>query len=125
MKKAGLFLATVVALVLGLSAGATAWACDREGSACDCAKKHAPEGETQAVQVSLEGKVESYGCQMKAAKLECTGAALVVGEKKHFIKKAKKGEELVKKAKGTDKVVKVSGTKQGEFLTVSSFEIGS
>ncbi len=124
MKKSMLFLLGALALAFGLSFSSTAAACDKGDGHCDCAKKaQAAADAAKPTQVALEGRVESFGCAMEAAKMECTGAALVVGDQKHLIKKGKKGVELVKKAKGSDKLVKVSGTQQGQFLTVASYSI--
>jgi hypothetical protein len=95
-------------------------------SACDGEKGHtatAPAAKTAVQKVSLEGKVVTTGCPMEAAAQNCTGTSLVVGETKHPIKKSKKGSELSTKAKDTDKLVKVTGTQEGEFLTVTGYEI--
>src|SRR5262245_42163524 len=108
MKKTLLASVAALALSLGLSFVSPAAACP----GCDCPhKKEAQAAQTKAgkaktQEVSLEGKVQGYGCPIEAEKQECTGAVLVVGEKKHFIKKADKGTELVQKAKGSDKLVK-------------------
>lgn len=123
MKKA--FLTFALALVFGFFA-APAAACDGD---CECphGKDKAAHNKTAKVEktekVAWEGTVVSFGCPMKAEKAQCTGAALVVGESKHLIKKAGKGRDLVAKAKDTSKVVKVSGTKRGEFLTVNAYAI--
>jgi hypothetical protein len=60
---------------------------------------------------------------MEAQRQQCTGAALVVADEKHLIRKAAKGAELVSKSKDEDKLVKVTGKKSGAFLTVDSYEI--
>jgi hypothetical protein len=115
MKK--LALSLVAALALAFAAVPVASACDDE-------KGHATTAaNTKPQTVALEGKVVSVGCPMEAAKAECTGAALVVGETKHPIKTARKGKELASKARDTDKVVKVTGTTSGEYLTVASYQI--
>src|SRR5262245_42136251 len=107
MKKTLLGIAGALALLVGASAGPAAAG---EGKPCPEAKA-AKTGKAQ--KVSLEGTVVTYGCEMEAAKQECTGAALAVGERRHLIKKAGKGSELVGKAKDTNKIVKVQGTKAG------------
>jgi hypothetical protein len=115
MKKLALSLVAVVALIL--SAHSPASACDDHKNAKQAAG--APKVQT----VSFEGKVVTSGCPMEAAKKDCTGTSLVVGESQHLIRKAKKGTELANKAKDTDKVVKVTGTQQGEYLTVTGYQI--
>ncbi len=119
MKKLVLSLAAVASLSLG---ALTANACD-----CDKSKEanHTAHASpvAKAEKVCLEGKVVTTGCPLEAAAAQCTGVSLVVGEEKHMIKKARKGQDLAKQAKDTDKVVKVTGSKKGEFLTVESFEI--
>ena len=131
MKMKKLIVVTLSALSLFLAFASPAPAC---GDKANCKCKHADKAAmTQAATqkteaVSLEGKVVAVACDMMARKMEkvgCTGAALAVGSDLHMIKKAKKGTALVKQAKGTDKVVQVSGQKQGEFLTVETFEIKS
>ena len=117
MKKT--LLAALTALTLGLGFASGADACPH----CDHGKGGKQAAAAKAETVALEGKIESYGCEMRAAKMQCTGAALVVGEAKHPIRKARKGVALVRAGKGTDKTFKVTGSKQGEFLTVDSFEI--
>jgi hypothetical protein len=148
MKKTILTLGGALSLVLGAAAG-SALACDKHSKAeakadCDCphkagataAKTGTTSGTTSGTKtgttagattekVALEGTIVSFGCPMEAAKQACTGAALVVGDTKHMIKKAGKGGEVVSKAKDTNKVVKVTGTKAGDFLTVSAYEIKS
>jgi hypothetical protein len=110
-----------VAIVLALALGPLALAAS-PASACDEHKKtQAAAG--KAEKVALEGKVVTVGCPMEAAKKDCTGAALVVGETKHPIKNGSKGRELASKVKDTDKQVKVTGTQEGEYLTVSSYQI--
>jgi len=136
MTKAILTLGAALALSIGVAA-TPAQACDGD-KACDC--NHGAKGEkagahhgktarvaakAKAQKVSLEGKIVTSGCPMEAAKAECTGAALVVGDTEYMIKKGGKGAELVTKAKDTDKVVKVSGTKAGEYLTVAAYQFKS
>jgi hypothetical protein len=113
------------AVALSLGSVGVASACEGSSS-CECAHgkdKAAAAKTAKAEAVVLEGTVVSFGCPMEAAKQGCTGAALVVGETRHLIKRGGKGGELVTKAKDSEKVVKVSGTKAGDFLTVKSFEI--
>jgi hypothetical protein len=110
MKKALVALVGVFSLTLAF-AGSTVFACDGDGK-CACQHGKQKAAAAKAVKtstVSLQGRVVSFGCQMEADRQECTGAALVVGDKKHLIKKAGKGAELVSKSKDDDKVVKVSG----------------
>ncbi len=99
----------------------------RPAQACDCdgkphAANHAHKA-AKAKKVSLVGTVVSVGCPMEAAEKACTGAALVVGEEQHMIKTAGKGKELATKTKDTNKTVKVTGTKAGEYLTVAAYQI--
>jgi hypothetical protein len=123
MKKLALSLVAVLGLYLSpLSTVSTASACDGE-TGHTAAAPAAKTGVQKVSQVSLEGKVVTAGCPMEAAKANCTGVALVVGETKHPIKKAAKGSELAGKAKDTDKLVKVTGTQEGELLTVTGYEI--
>jgi hypothetical protein len=117
MKKLALSLVAALGLFVSTLSGASAC----EGEAGHAAA--APAQKAGVQKVSLEGKVVTTGCPMEAAKASCTGAALVVGETKHPIKTASKGAELSKKAKDTDKLVKVTGTKDGEYLTVTGYEI--
>jgi hypothetical protein len=119
MKKLAFALVTIVGLVS--LAQAPASACDGDKAEAKHAATQADTGKVQTV--SLEGKVVTTGCPIEAARVECTGTSLVVGETKHPIRKAKKGGELAGKAKDTDKVVKVTATQQGEFLTVTDYEI--
>jgi hypothetical protein len=120
MKKLSLSLVAVLGLYLSpLSTLSTASACDGETGHSAAA----PAAKTGVQKVSLEGKVVTAGCPMEAAKANCTGVALVVGETKHPIKKSAKGSELAGKAKDTDKLVKVTGTQEGELLTVTGYEI--
>lgn len=121
MKK--LALASALAFAsLGFAFAPTARACDGDKN-CPCEQVQAAKakagGKTQ--KVALEGKVITYGCQISAAEKECTGAALVVGETKHMIKKTKKGSALAK-SRDTEKTFKVTGSTQGEFLTVEQFQ---
>ncbi len=119
MKKTILTVAGTLALALGALGPRAASACDEHKKGTNAAKAEAGE------KVALEGKVVTMGCPMEAAKKQCTGAALVVGETKHLIKKSGKGSALVSKTRDTDKTVKVTGTAKGEYLTVSAFEIKS
>ena len=126
MKKLALSLVAVVSLTLsGLALSGTASACDGDKNAGHAGKETttATAAGGKAQTVSLEGKVVTSGCPIEAAKQDCTGTSLVVGETSHPIRKAKKGNELAGKAKDTDKVVKVTGTQQGEYLTVSEYQI--
>jgi hypothetical protein len=125
MKKLALSLVAVLGLYLSpLSTVSTASACDGEtGHTAAAPAAKAGVQKTGVQKVSLEGKVVTAGCPMEAAKANCTGVALVVGETKHPIKKAAKGSELAGKAKDTDKLVKVTGTQEGELLTVTGYEI--
>jgi hypothetical protein len=130
MKKLALSLVAVGAL-----AGALVFSGSTPASACDGEKNAAHAGSAAAAPVaadtaagkvqtvSLEGKVVTTGCPIEAAKQDCTGTSLVVGEAKHPIRRAKKGVELAGKAKDTDKLVKVSGTQEGDYLTVTNFQI--
>lgn len=123
MQKLALFLVAIVGLLV--SAHTPASACDGEKEAAHAARATtATAGQAGKMQtVSLEGKVVTTGCPIEAARNECTGTSLVVGETKHPIRKAKKGGELAGKAKDTDKVVKVTATQQGEYLTVTDYQI--
>ena len=127
MKNHILALCAVVALSFGVGLGtvSVANACDGNPN-CPCNHKGGKQAggaaDAKATQVSLTGTVEGFACPM-AAKHDCTGYALVVGETRHMIKKAEKGPELVAKAKGGKTKVKVKGTQAGEFLTVASYEI--
>lgn len=117
------------ALMLSPLALRTASACNGD-SKCQhgAAGSHSAQGQAvsgKAQKVALEGRVVTEGCPMDAAAKQCTGAALVVGEQKHMIKKTGKGSQLAKKFRDSDKVVKVTGTTKGEFLTVAAFEIKS
>ena len=111
--------------VLGLfatSMSAPASACDGEKNAAT--PTHAAAPATAKVEtVSLEGRVVTSGCPLEAAKANCTGTSLVVGETRHPIKKSAKGSELASKARDTDKLVKVTGTSDGDFLTVTGYQI--
>jgi hypothetical protein len=122
MKKLAIAFASALALVL--AAASPVEACDGKGH-CDCDHAASVKTAGKTEKVSLEGTVITFGCQMTAEKKQCTGAALVVGETKHLIKKGKKGTELASKARDTNKTVKVTGTKQGDFLTVDKFQIKS
>lgn len=135
MNKTLLAFSGALALALGTIAAGPARACDdhdKKGKA-DCACPHGDKKATHAAKtgktgktaekVALEGTIVTFGCEMQAAQKECTGAALVVGEDKHLIKKAAKGSELVGKTRDSNKLVKVTGTKSGHFLTVSTYEI--
>jgi hypothetical protein len=120
MKKMILSLAGALGLAFAYPVPASA--CD---TGCDCDKAAHAKDEGKAQKVALEGTVVSFGCPIQAEKKQCTGAALVVGDQKHLIKKAQKGSELVTKAKDSKRVVKVTGTKQGEFITIASYSIKS
>lgn len=120
MKKLVLSLAALVSLSVG-SLSAQACDCDKSKEANHTAHNTTPSG--KAEKVNLEGKVVTVGCPLEADAAQCTGVVLVVGEEKHMIKKARKGQDLARKAKDSDKVVKVTGSKKGEYLTVESFEI--
>jgi hypothetical protein len=121
MKKLALASAFTFAS-LTFAVAPAARACDGDKS-CDCEHAQAAKakGGGKLQKVALEGKVITYGCQISAAEKQCTGAALVVGETKHMIKKSKKGSALAK-ARDTEKTFKVTGSTQGEFLTVDQFE---
>src|SRR5262245_59784753 len=127
MTKAILTLGAALACAIGVATPAHACDCDhgdKAGAHHGKTEAKAP-AKPKALKVSLEGKIVTTGCPMEAAKSECTGAALVVGETEYMIKKGGKGVELVTKAKDTDKVVKVNGTKAGEYLTVATYQFKS
>jgi hypothetical protein len=122
MKKLALSLVAVASLALSV---APASACDGDKEAAHAGKETttAKAGAAKIQTVSLEGRVVTSGCPIEAAKQDCTGTSLVVGETSHPIRTAKKGRELAGKAKDTDKIVKVTGTQQGEYLTVDQYQI--
>ena len=123
MKKLALSLGAVAGLAFCTVPLASACDDDKNAAHAGKATTTANAGGAKVETVSLEGKVVTSGCPIEAAKQECTGTSLVVGETSHPIRTAKKGRELAGKAKDTDKIVKVTGTQQGEYLTVDQYQI--